>query len=295
MRGSIDRASSDGRSCSWRTTCTTPRSCSPRSPRRGPTSSPQIDGGGARPSRPGHRRGRRASGASAIRGCRFATSVRARAISRHAGHRLARSAHRPAASPRRPPRAGRAALDAAVRSGRSLVGVDLRRGDGARAVRRSRADRALLLEQARLHSDVRPRSDRGGLRSARRDGQGRAPGTVVPTIAAMSRSRVPVRGPRARRRGGTRRWLVGRADSERAEISSALDVVLWPGDALDRARGRRVASSPDARWPPARRRCAAARPRPGASSSTIGVERAGARGRRGRRAVSARPMPSAPS
>ena len=57
------------------------------------------------------------------------------------------------------------------------------------------------------------------------------PDTVVPTIAAFLDREFPFEVRARDGESGTRRWLVGRADAERAEISYTLDVVLWPGDA----------------------------------------------------------------
>ena len=57
------------------------------------------------------------------------------------------------------------------------------------------------------------------------------PDTVVPTIAAFLDREFPFEVRAREGESETRRWLVARADAERAELAAALDVVLWPGDA----------------------------------------------------------------
>lgn len=51
---------------------------------------------------------------------------------------------------------------------------------------------------------------------------------VVPTIAAFVDREFPFELRARHSSDATSRWLVGRSDAERAELSAALDVVLWP-------------------------------------------------------------------
>jgi hypothetical protein len=68
------------------------------------------------------------------------------------------------------------------------------------------------------------------------------PDTVVPTITAFIDREFPYEARARDREGGVTRWLVGRSEAERDELSAALDAVLWLGPAGHSLAGRAVAA-----------------------------------------------------